>query len=411
MRAAAARDKGWSGFLKSRRFFALIVRSGFLLLSAVLASQVLGAGFAVILPALSPFLAVCSAVGTRSMDLLFLLCVPLAVLALLKGRWFCSHLCPAGSLAELTGKLRRRSASKLVSLPRLGPFLVVLALGGACLGYPLFLWLDPLAVFSGFFSVQYAPFSLTRALPGIGLVLILLLNLWRPGAWCYRLCPLGALQEILGRVGRRIRVSAKTPAGKGANEGRRLFLACLLGASVGACVRRVGRRRLPIRPPGAVGEDAFGAICVRCGNCIAACPESIIRPDFWETGITGLLTPVIKIGPGYCSEACNACNMACPSGAIARLSLEDKRTVGIGVARVARPDCLAWEQRKYCMVCDEYCPYHAINAIERNGISCPEVDPAVCRGCGLCQTVCPAIPAAAIVVNGRAQRRLAPRAI
>jgi len=59
------------------------------------------------------------------------------------------------------------------------------------------------------------------------------------------------------------------------------------------------------------------------------------------------------------------------------------------------------------MVCDEYCPYHAVKIIEHNGVNCPEVDPDICRGCGLCQTVCPAVPEKAIIVQAKPQRKLA----
>lgn len=123
--------------------------------------------------------------------------------------------------------------------------------------------------------------------------------------------------------------------------------------------------------------------------------------------MAGFLTPVIRIRPGYCSEWCNECNKVCPTNAIAHMTLEGKRTFSIGIARVTRSRCLAWDQGQYCLVCDEYCPYHAVNVIEHNGVNCPEVDPDICRGCGLCQTVCPA-ENKAIIVQGQIQKKLKP---
>jgi len=122
--------------------------------------------------------------------------------------------------------------------------------------------------------------------------------------------------------------------------------------------------------------------------------------------MAGLLTPVLKMDPNYCAEWCNECSKVCPTGAISRLSLADKNNISIGSAFVTRDLCLAWNKRQSCMVCDEYCPYHAVKAIKDGEVVCPEVDPEVCRGCGFCQAGCPA-EKKAIVVHGKPQRRLA----
>ena len=58
------------------------------------------------------------------------------------------------------------------------------------------------------------------------------------------------------------------------------------------------------------------------------------------------------------------------------------------------------------MVCHEFCPYLAIRTVTHRGVNCPEVDPAMCRGCGACQANCPALPVKAIVVGGREQKRV-----
>jgi len=373
-----------------------------------------GRSLSLLLPALSPFTAVSSAVAARSAGWVFLLSVPVFALAVLRGRWFCFHLCPTGLLAEFAGKLRPGSRSKFVVFPRVGGLLVLFALGGAVAGYPLFLWLDPLCVFNGFFSSWRMPVTLLSMLPATGLILVIGLSIWRPNLWCYRLCPLGFFQELLGKAWRHIRIPGKkvevsSEAGHKPERGlgRRLFLAVFAGGISGFAARKVLGRQNHIRPPGIVPEDQFVALCMRCGNCMRACPKKIIFPDTGRSGVAGLLTPVLRITPDYCAEWCNECTKVCPTGAIKRHSLEEKNCIAIGVARVTKEDCLAWTKSQSCMVCDEFCPFHAIKAVKGNVVPCPEVLPDVCRGCGVCQVNCPA-EKKAIVVHGEPQRRLAP---
>jgi len=116
-----------------------------------------------------------------------------------------------------------------------------------------------------------------------------------------------------------------------------------------------------------------------------------------DAGLDGLLTPVIHMQPGYCSEFCNRCTTVCPSGAIKMLTLDQKREVAIGTAVVTRQKCLAWAEGQYCMVCDEFCPFNAIHTEVHNGVNCPVVNTEACRGCGLCQKECPALQTAIIV--------------
>ncbi|MFO7870152.1 MAG: 4Fe-4S binding protein [Kiritimatiellia bacterium] len=344
----------------------------------------------VLLPAMSPFLAVSSSMGTRSLSPLALAAVPVLIMSLFRGRWFCRNICPMGLAAELAGLPRQRSKAKCYSWPRLGRWLLLIALGGAIAGYPLFLQLDPLVIFNGFINAWREPFTAAVFASGGLFAAILLLSLWRPNAWCFRICPLGAMQELLGRAFKALKNPGKNRASKAPGMDRRIFLGAAAGGVLGILMGKLPGSRRVIRPPGAVDENRFTALCARCGNCVGACPENIIRHDFAESGLGGLLTPVIAIGPGYCAEWCSECTKVCPTGAIERLSLEEKRCVSIGTAEVTRLQCLAWNEHQYCMVCSEYCPYGAISDIRHEGVNCPEVESDICRGCGLCQTVCPA---------------------
>jgi len=190
---------------------------------------------------------------------------------------------------------------------------------------------------------------------------------------------------------------------------RRFFLMFLLGGIAGWAFVTKKSGAAVIRPPGAVAENIFTGLCSRCGNCINVCPESIIIPDFGASGLRGLLTPILKYRHGYCNEWCAKCLDSCPTSAIRRLSLEQKRITVIGRVQIDKSLCLAWTKREHCMVCQEFCPYQAIATVKNNGVNCPEVKEEVCRGCGACENQCPAIPQPAIVVQCiPSQRTVAP---
>ena len=134
-----------------------------------------------------------------------------------------------------------------------------------------------------------------------------------------------------------------------------------------------------------------------------ACPEGIIIPDLGAGGPGSWLTPRLDFSQRYCNEWCRACTSACPTGAISHLSLEAKRALSIGTARVDRTRCLAWNEAQYCMVCYEFCSYQAVRIVKHNGVNCPEVDETLCRGCGACQSHCPAELFPAIMVHTHEQ--------
>lgn len=397
---------------RRRRLVLRLVLAGIAVLMAV---QVISPVTSRLLPALSPFLAVTSAVALRHGFLMFLLAIPVALLALFRMRWFCRFVCPTGTLAELAGKLNPGGQGRLRQVPRLGPWLILLALASAAAGYPLFLWLDPLSVFNGFVSAWRLPVTAASCLPAVGLLLIVVLSVWRPGAWCHRLCPLGFSQELLYRVARsRYRREVPDEDRREKAEGlmafrgrigRRLFLTGIFGVGAAVALRRSSARAAVLRPPGAVDKNRLGALCARCGNCMRACPQDIIRPDLGDGGIPNLLTPMLTFGPGYCSEECSVCTNVCPTGAIESLSVPQKQWLAIGTAEVSRDRCLSWNLGERCMVCAQYCPYKAIRAVRNRGLDCPEVMPELCRGCGLCQTICPAAEVA-ITVRAIPQRRL-----
>jgi MauM/NapG family ferredoxin protein len=363
----------------------------------------------VFLPALSPFLAVASAISGRAVGLLALLALPVLVLVVIYPRWFCRHACPVGLLQEVVERLRPNAPKRWPRLPAIGKWLVLLTLGGALIGYPLFLWLDPLAIFNGFLNAWRQPMALTTVLTCLGLPLLLVLDLAYPRLWCQRVCPLGAGQELLAwprrvlrmasRCEERDRVAGSTEAA----PGRRWFLAAFAGAAGAFALKLVrGQESSPPRPPGALDEYRFTGVCVRCGNCAQACPSKIIQPDFGASGVAGLLTPRLRFDEDYCREDCHRCNEVCPSGAIARLSLAEKRKRVIGPAALDLDTCLLANGRE-CTACIRRCPYEALHMESADGgfSTQPRVDLAKCTGCGACESVCPVRPQRAIRVVAR----------
>ena len=154
-----------------------------------------------------------------------------------------------------------------------------------------------------------------------------------------------------------------------------------------------------IRPQGAMDEGQFAGICVRCGNCVRACPEKIIHPDFGGSGVAGFLAPIIRFDERYCMEDCTRCTEVCPTGALVPLDVDAKWETQIGIAKVDMSVCLLSEERE-CSFCRSACPYAAIDILFDNETytSTVQVHPRKCTGCGACEVACPTTPRAIVVV-------------
>ncbi len=156
-----------------------------------------------------------------------------------------------------------------------------------------------------------------------------------------------------------------------------------------------------IRPPGALPEMDFLAQCVRCGECMAACPTNTLQPIWFDAGFMGLFSPSLTPRRGYCSPECRMCGDVCPTDAIRKLSQNERIWAKTGTAVIFRQKCLAWEHQKSCMVCDEVCPYKAVEFRKEPGnrVPVPLVREEKCSGCGYCEHFCPVQNQAAIVIT------------
>lgn len=352
-------------------------------------------------PALSPFVALAAVLANRAVSLVSVMAVPVLLIVLVRRRWFCRYVCPTGFLADQAGRIRGGAARRL-RLPPLGQWLALLTWGGAAVGYPLFLWLDPLALFASFVHVWGRDAGLALWLSAAGLPLVLLVSVLAPGVWCARLCPLGGTQDLLAWPLQRLRRRGpdETPAPAAWPLTRRTVVAGGLGMLGGLAMFRSlrGASSPPLRPPGAIDGERFTGLCIRCGNCARVCPARILHPDLGDYGAASFLTPVLRYQDEYCLETCQRCTQVCPSGALRPLSAEDKPQAGIGVARVDMDVCLLADDHE-CAICTNACPYAAIHLVfsEETYLNTPTVDVECCNGCGACQVRCPTTPKAIVV--------------
>ncbi len=202
-----------------------------------------------------------------------------------------------------------------------------------------------------------------------------------------------------------------TPGGERPVRRRGFLAAAIGGVGTAAALRATGARLdapdadLPVRPPGSAPEKQFLQMCVRCGECLQACPYDAIQPLGFQQGLQGLWTPQLVADWSGCQPSCNNCGQVCPTGAIRALPMEEKRRVRMGLAVVDEQTCLPFAQDEACQLCVDECVaagYHAIEfrpvgtGVEKNEsgeyvdtrLSAPYVVAEKCVGCGICQTRC-----------------------
>jgi polyferredoxin len=298
---------------------------------------------------------------------------------------------------------------------------------------------------------------------------VIALNLWASRFWCRYLCPLGGLLGLLSKLAlfrRQVGEECKgctlctaacptgtidphkgfasdpsectlcldcleacprsqvafTPGLKPAkwseyDPGRRAALLSIGAAAAGVALLRAGalnRYEPPhlLRPPGAreINSDIVEMTrCIRCSECMRACPTGALQAAVFEAGMAGFATPLLTPRLGYCDYSCNACGQICPVQAIPPLSLEDKRQAVIGKAVLDRNRCLPWSGQTPCIVCEEMCPLPQ-KAIQLEEAQVEAADGAQltlqrpyvlrerCTGCGICEYKCPLNGEAAIRV-------------
>lgn len=153
--------------------------------------------------------------------------------------------------------------------------------------------------------------------------------------------------------------------------------------------------RMSLRPPGTVEEDLLSDLCIRCGSCIRICPSGTLSSANFGFGLRHVLTPELVPRQGGCLYDCNACGSVCPTGAIKNFTLDKKRKIKIGLAKIDSSRCLPMKDGKQCLACFASCPLEAIILKETDkrtkwgdSLLIPVIDKKKCTGCGLCEAAC-----------------------
>ena len=198
------------------------------------------------------------------------------------------------------------------------------------------------------------------------------------------------------------------------DEGRRAFLVtgAVVAASAAAHAQdhmhggfaEVIAKKSPERserlvPFGAGSVKNFYDHCTACQLCVSACKNGVLRPS---SDLEHFLQPVMSYENGYCRPECTTCSQVCPAGAIKPVSVEQKQTIRIGVAKVNLDLCLPATGKDSCGNCAYHCPSGAIRMVRQQGSrnQIPTVVEDRCIGCGACENLCPSRPISAITVNG-----------
>lgn len=317
------------------------------------------------------------------------------------GRLFCSWLCPFGAFMTLTDKTAKtlyKNASPartkvLLALQPIRHYWLLLLAIIFILGSNWVLFLTPFALFGH---------EIVRILQGYipwTLIAITAATLLFSRVWCVVLCPTGALLSLAARL-RPPRSGPPAPiddtVATKPQSSRRRFLKTAFVVTVAAVLwkKAVWAAEKVLRPPGALAEPDFTAVCNRCGRCINVCPSKALRPMPITTGIANFETPYIIPRQNRC-DLCLACQEVCPTGAIAQVPLEKIR---MGVAVIDKSRCIAWNNDKLCFICGEQCP---VLAIESDDHHRPAILADKCVGCGSCENACP--------VHGEAAIRVVPK--
>ena len=223
---------------------------------------------------------------------------------------------------------------------------------------------------------------------------------------CFRNCPAGSINlkdkkidnELCIRCLECVSVCPKQAIGFGTENkkqsvtfdrsrrnfvlGSVLFVGALATGIGSAIVRGKTFLKEKIRailPPGAGDYTKLSSKCTSCQLCVAVCPNKVIHPrDFNHSTI------YMDYSRNCCKYDCNACSSACPTGAIEKITLEQKQHTRIGLAKINRDLCIN------CGICAFKCPVKALSIEEdSNGDRTLKYNAAVCIGCGACQVVCP----------------------
>jgi len=162
---------------------------------------------------------------------------------------------------------------------------------------------------------------------------------------------------------------------------------------------------LILRPPGALKEKDFNAACIKCGQCVRACPYDTLKLATVEQNIP-IGTPYFiprKIPCYMCEDI--PCMNACPTGALSH-DLADIEDADMGLAVIDMENCISYLGLR-CEICHRVCPVqnkaitieHHPRKTSKHAMFIPVVHSSDCTGCGVCEEACPTDEAAIKIVK------------
>lgn len=342
----------------------------------------------------SPFIMLNSVLTIKSFVVLNSVASAVLVTAFIKKRFFCVYLCPVGYSCDTVSRISPFKSSNLKKFPDISRWIALASIASAAAGLPLFILVDPLAIFHGFFTSLIGNIELTGILAMAGFPLLLAVNYFFPNLWCGRLCPLGGLQNAAWDLISHVRsvFSSDQESDQGFSPGRRYLISVGAGVTAGLILpKQINPGDKPfIRPPGSVPEHIFNTLCIRCGNCIKSCPTKILHHHVDTSRLISFMTPEVRFISGYCLEDCSLCSKVCPSGSISLFSPEDKKKIIMGKAEIEFDKCWLSNNRE-CNRCEVSCRYDAlaIGPGVEGREALPQINPILCTGCGACAVICP----------------------
>lgn len=345
------------------------------------------------------------------------------------GRFYCSVICPFGFLQELAALIfKRKNKDKAVKNLPVKYFIAAVTFGVLGGGSAVVLrFLEPYTLFGS--SITASAFGL------VALFAVLSIVFFKNRFFCTNICPVGAILGIISKISlKKININKEKCVSCGMcerncssgcinskekfvdNETCVKCLKCLQVCPKGAInfgkalkaeeKFSLKRRQLIIGaaaiavfggmikagivlkdkiaeklkdiilPAGAESKERFANKCYNCNLCVQNCPNKILEKgneDF----------PVVHIdyskGKKLCNFDCVECGKVCPTGAIKRLSLEEKQKTRIAMAMINSEKC------HNCGACVAACPKGAIINVEGTGIV---LNAQKCIGCGACKSVC-----------------------